>query len=181
MLVEPIKTGFLFAPDVRVTRLDGKTSTLVGGYAGALTDSSFFIGGGAYWLANGNRDRELAYGGVVVGWLAHTDRPIGFGVKTLVGAGQATLATTVTTIAPGGIDFDQSGFPKGINPALRTITIRDRPGFFVAEPEANLFVNLSKNVRIAAGAGYRLVGADRNEDHRLRGASGSLSLQIGGS
>jgi hypothetical protein len=71
MTVERIKSGFLAAPDFRVTRFDRRTSEIAGGYAGWLTDRKLFVGGGAYWLANGNRDRELAYGGVVVGWLAH--------------------------------------------------------------------------------------------------------------
>jgi hypothetical protein len=36
----------------------------------------------------------MAYGGFVVGWLARADRPIGFGVRTLIGAGTATVGTT---------------------------------------------------------------------------------------
>jgi len=68
MIIEPIRSGWLVAPDVKVTEVDRKTSELVGGYAGWLSDERFFIGGAGYWLANGN-DREMAYGGVVAQWL----------------------------------------------------------------------------------------------------------------
>ena len=53
MIVEPIHSGFLAAPDVKVTEVDRRTSELVGGYAGWVTDDTFFVGGGGYWLAIG--------------------------------------------------------------------------------------------------------------------------------
>jgi hypothetical protein len=53
-----------------------------------------------------------------------------------------------------------------------------RDGFFVAEPEANIFVRLTEHLRIVGGAGYRFVGADRHSGDRLRGATGTLSLQV---
>src|SRR6266851_3245564 len=67
MTVERIKSRFLAAPDFNVTRFDRRSSEIAGGYAGWLTDQKLFVGGGAYWLANGSRDREFAYGGVVIG------------------------------------------------------------------------------------------------------------------
>jgi hypothetical protein len=67
MVVERIKTGFLAVPDFKVTEFDRTTSELAGAYAGWLTDQRFLIGGGGYWLTSGSRDRELAYGGLVVG------------------------------------------------------------------------------------------------------------------
>ena len=69
---------------------------------------------------------------------------------------------------------------------MTTFNVRVRDGFFVAEPEINVFVRLARNVRLTGGIGYRLVDARRNfdysdDDNRLRGASGSVALQIGGS
>ena len=55
-----------------------------------------------------------------------------------------------------------------------------REGFFVAEPEANLLVNLTRHLRLTAGVGYRLIGGARSADDRLRGVSGGVALQIGG-
>src|ERR1043166_9045012 len=88
MTIEAIHSGFLAAPDVKVTDFDHKTSPLVGGYAGWVTDDTFFIGGGGYWLADSHRsDREMAYGGLVLQWLARKDSRIGFGAKGLIGGG----------------------------------------------------------------------------------------------
>ena len=47
MTIEAIHSGFLAAPDVKITEVDRKTSALVGGYAGWVTDDTFFIGGGS--------------------------------------------------------------------------------------------------------------------------------------
>ena len=46
MTVERITSGFLAAPDFKVTRFDHRTSELAGGYAGWLTDQQLFVGGG---------------------------------------------------------------------------------------------------------------------------------------
>jgi hypothetical protein len=112
MTVERIRSGFLAAPDFRVTRFDGRTSEIAGGYAGWLTDQRLFVGGGASWLANGNRDRALAYGGVVAGWLWYADRPFGFGMKALVGGGEATLIEAVRLVVyPTPLPTDRTTRP----------------------------------------------------------------------
>ncbi len=184
MIVERVQTTFLVAPDFKITDVDRRTSTFVGGYAGWLNDKTLFIGGGGYWLANGNRDRAMAYGGVVVGWLGHTDQRIGFGAKTLLGVGEATLPASVTTVVfpLGDRDGRFGGFdqPPGAVPTVTTVSARTHQAFFVAEPEANMFVNLRGNFRLAAGIGYRFAGAERNTNTRLRGVSGSVALEIGG-
>ena len=50
MTVERIEEGFAWAPDVRVTEVNDRTATLIGGYAGWMTDRTWLIGGGGYWL-----------------------------------------------------------------------------------------------------------------------------------
>ena len=179
MVVERVQSGFLVAPDIKVTQVDGKTSELAGAYAGWLTDGTIFIGGGGYWMANQSSDRKMAYGGLVVQWLARTDERFGFSAKGLVGGGQATLASNVTQILPL---TDGRGFPiDGINRGVVTnARIRFREGFFVAEPEVDLLVRLTKHVRLTGGASYRFIGADGRDDNRLRGATGSIGIQIGG-
>ena len=182
MTVEPIHSGFLVAPDVKVTEVDRKTSELVGGYAGWLTDERFFIGGGGYWLANGNRnDREMAYGGLVVHWLVWNTGRVGLGAKGLFGGGEATLSDTVT-ITPRVPEFrGPDGRGTTAAPAL-VQQVRIRDGFLLAEPEAQLSLKLMKQLRLAIGAGYRFTGTDRRSfgGNRLDGATGSLALQIGG-
>jgi hypothetical protein len=182
MTVEVIHNGFLAAPDVKVTEVDHKTSELVGGYAGWVTDDTFFVGGGGYWLANphGN-DREMAYGGLVVQWLARRSSRVGFGAKGLVGGGEATLSDTIT-ITPRVPEFRTvDGRIPTPAPAL-VQRVRFREGFVIAEPEALLFLKLTKGMRLAGGVGYRFTGIEHRglEGDRLNGATGSIALQIGG-
>jgi hypothetical protein len=182
MIVERVHSGFLVAPDFKITEVDGKTGGLAGGYGGWLTDNRLFIGGAGYWLANTSRDRRMAYGGLVLQWLSRADRPIGWSVKGLVGGGQATLATSVDRLVP----LDLRGFPFGrlddraLRPTLTSIRVRTQQGFFVAEPEADLLIRVTRHMRLTVGAGYRAVAAERGADDRLRGAVGTLGLQIGG-
>ena len=179
MIVEPIHSGFLAAPDVKVTEVDRTTSELLGGYAGWLTDERFFIGGGGYWLANRNRNnREMAYGGLVVHWLVWNSGRIGFGAKGLVGGGEATFTDTVSVRVP---EVRTNG--RLITPAATlSQRVRVRDGFMLAEPEALLSFKLMNQVRLALGAGYRFTGSDRRGlgGHRLDGATGSVGLQFGG-
>jgi hypothetical protein len=180
MIVERIHSGFLAAPDVRVTEVDKKTSELVGGYAGWVTDDTFFIGGGGYWLANQSREREMAYGGLVVQWLAHASSRVGFSAKGLVGGGRATLASPVSDLIARG---DPRGRIEPVDPRRTVLTntiVRFREDFFVAEPEVDVLVRLARHLRLTAGAGYRFTAGERGDDNRLRGAVGSVGLQIGG-
>jgi len=153
--------------------VDGRTSELVGAYGGRITDDTFFIGGGGYWMANQSRDREMAYGGLVVQWLTRTSAPLGFSVKGLVGGGSSTLVRTITTV----IDPRQL---RALGLRAPDTRIRTHQAFFVAKPEADLLVRLTRHMRLTVGAGYRLIAADRGGDARLRGAVGTLGLQIGG-
>ena len=46
MRIERVHSGLLAAPDFKVTDVDYTTSEMVGGYAGWITDDTFFVGGG---------------------------------------------------------------------------------------------------------------------------------------
>ena len=152
MIVERVKSGFLVAPDFKVTRVDRRVSELAGAYAGWLHDQTFLIGGGGYWLANRSHDRQMAYGGLVVGLLGGADRRIGLGAKGLVGGGRATLTGTYA-------DFydlrDERDGPRQILVPRPDVRVRVRQDFFIAEPEANLLVKLSKHLRLTGGVSYR--------------------------
>jgi len=177
MIVERIHSGFLVAPDVKVTEVDKKTSELVGGYAGWVTDDTIFIGGGGYWLANQSRDREMAYGGLLVQWLMHANHRFGLSATGLLGAGRATLATPVSDLIARGDLRGRIDRPAEAHGAHE----HHRPfprGFLVAEPEADALVRLTRHLRLTVGAGYRFTSG--RDDSRLRGPVGSLGLQIGG-
>lgn len=183
MTVERVRSGFLVAPDFKVTEFDHRLSELAGAYAGWLSDRTFFLGGGGYWLANRSRDREMAYGGLVVGWFAGADRRVGFGAKGLIGGGRATLVRSFGEI----FDYDHRDVQRleVIGPGTALLipphqNVRVRDDFLVAEPEATVIVGLSRHFRLTAGAGYRLIAGARGTRHRLEGATGSVALQIGG-
>lgn len=185
MTVERMHSGFLIAPNVKITEVARTTSELVGGSAGWVTDGTFFIGAGGYWLANQSSARKMGYGGLVVQWLAHTDDRVGFSVKGLFGAGGATVPGTVTQLVyppnfPFGPDGRMLTGDQLMHPTLTTTTatVRLHEGFFVAEPEANLTVRLTKRARLVGGLGYRAVSRDRRDGTQLGGVAGNLGLQF---
>ncbi|PYR28271.1 MAG: hypothetical protein DMF92_14530 [Acidobacteria bacterium] len=169
MIVERLKSSFLVAPDFKVTEVDHKTSELAGAYAGWLTDNTLLIGAGGYWLANRPNDREMAYGGLVVGWRARTNHRLGFGAKALVGGGQATLSNTIIGIGEDSDDrngqFGRGPSSPREHPVLQqTAPTRARfhDGFFIVDPEATLLVNLTHRLRLTSGMGYRLISGFSN-------------------
>src|SRR6266702_4119933 len=188
MKIERVHSGVLVAPDFKVTRFDGRTSELVGGYGGWLSDKTFFVGGGGYWLANGSRDRRLGYGGVVLQWMGRSDETIGYSIKGLVGGGTSTLANTVTeTVRVPNLRPNDGGMlpirpPQSAPPFTTqtiTTTIRTHQEFFIAEPEADAVIRLTKSLRLTVGAGYRLIAAEHGDQNRLRGPVGTIGLQLG--
>jgi hypothetical protein len=182
MTVERIHSGFLAAPEVKVTEIDHKTSELVGGFAGWNHDDTFLVGVGGYWLANGNHnDREMGYGGLVVQWLANGHGAAGFGAKALFGGGDATMTESIA------VQIAQPPLPGAgglvIRPPItRTELVRVREGFGIAEPELIGFVRLNSHLKLTGAAGYRFAGADRRgfDNFRLNGATGAVGLQISG-
>lgn len=173
MIVERVHNGFLVAPDFKITEVDRQTSGLAGGYAGVVIDDHIFVGGGAYVLASRKRDREMAYGGVVLQWFGRGNERFGFSAKALLGGGRAESTSTVQRLDRGRLVRDR---------------FRTRQDFFVAEPEVGALVRLTRHLRLAAGAGYRFTGSARRRDGfldgrgrtNLNGAVGSIGLQIGG-
>jgi hypothetical protein len=172
MIFEPIHSGWLIAPDAKITEFDGQTDGLLGGYGGWITDDTFFVGGAAYWLVNPSHDHEMWYGGITFQWLARTNARFGYTAKGLLGGGEATLSGV--TVVP------RDDFRRGRVVAPTPVRTVFRQAFFVAEPEADILVRLTRHMRITAGAGYRFTVADYGGDSRLRGAVGTIGLQIGG-
>jgi len=184
MKIEVQQNGAVFAPDVRITEIDGTTGTLVGGYAGWLTDGTWLIGGAGYWLANGAHDRGLSYGGLLVQWMTGSRHRVAFAAGGLVGGGMARLGDTVTYPGypghpgrPGvGDRYGYFGDPS----TGRTARLIYDQGVFVAEPQVSVVLNVTSLVRFGVGVGYRAVAGAGRDNDRLSGVSGTVSLQIGG-
>ena len=67
-----------------------------------------------------------------------------------------------------------------ISPFLTDTLLRVNESYFIAVPQVDALVNLTRWMRLAAGVGYRLIGGADLLDDDLRGISGSIALQFGG-
>jgi hypothetical protein len=182
LVLEPMNNGFLLAPDVKATKVNGKVGTLAGGYAGWIKDDRLFVGGGAYWRADRTRDTDgLAYGGLVLGWFFDPSRPVSVSAKTLVGLGQFSQTIGLQTFEPVCYQKDMSTcspVPLKIGDDSFDRRFRFRSDFLVLEPEVDVQAKLGGRVRLSVGAGYRLIDGSRGLDSVTRGATGSVSVQF---
>ena len=178
--VETISTRFVVAPDVRFTEVNDRSATLAGVYAGWLHDRTIFIGGGGYWLANRDDDFKVAYGGPIIGVVAHADRKLALGARTLLGFGNATLSDTYAVLVGEQIRFGTGGRTTGNRRGFNQSTlVAFDDNFFVAEPQVNAVWKITNWLGVDAGVGYRLIAGSDLLDDRLRGLSGSIALQFG--
>jgi hypothetical protein len=182
LVLESMHNGFLLAPDVKVTKVNGQVGTLAGGYAGWVRDDRLFIGGGAYWRADRKRDTDdLAYGGLIVGWFFDPDRPVSVSARALAGFGQFSQSFASGTFVDG-CDWRDFSHCRVVQPIVGDNRFdqrfRFRNDFLVLEPEVNALFKLSKSVHLSAGAGYRLIDGARGLDQVTRGATGSVSVQF---
>jgi hypothetical protein len=124
----------------------------------------------------------------VIGWIGGTDHPITFSARTLLGWGEGRLTDTFQTVPfsndfPDGFRFVGPQSPRMDNriPIFvpRNVQVRFNQQFFVAEPQADVVFRIASKFRLDAGAGYRAIGGARRNENRLRGATASVSLQVG--
>jgi hypothetical protein len=177
MTVERVRDGWAVAPDVKFTQFDHQTRTLAGGYGGKVIADQFFIGAAGYWLTDPSRAHELSYGGALVEWRERTAERIGFSVKGLFGFGSATVSRDVFVLP--FVDVDHPATTPPVPPMPQTVRLAFREDFLVAEPQADVILNLSRYVHVHAGVGYRAVSASRGSEHQIQGATGGISFEIG--
>ena len=170
LVLEPLSHGFVIAPDVKITKINGNVETLAGGYAGRVQDRHLLIAGAGYWLANAKDDRQLGYGGVVGGWIFSPDSTVSFTAKGLAGVGWMSERGTITFD-----DRDRRHADMTIPDSRRYRFDRQ---FFVAEPELDVQLKISAHLRVTAGGSYRVVDLPRGLDDLVKGPSGSISAQI---
>jgi hypothetical protein len=186
--IEAIDNGFVVAPDARFTEVNDKFATLAGVYGGWLTDRTLLVGAGGCWLTNRDDNFKMQYFGGVSSWTIGARRKVGLRAGALVGGGSATLAKSYGDLfgeipagAPGlGRDHRLSFRGRGGSPITSATLVRVNEDFFIAEPQVNAVMSLTKWLHLDAGVGYRVIGGADLLNEDLRGISGSIALQLGG-
>lgn len=164
--------------DVKITSIKNSRTVLTGGYGGVLVNHSYQLGVAAYGLVTppsfdgqlmDNTPKELdlygGYAGMIIGGMLFSKEIIHVNFPILFGAGH--------------LQVSDPGFFSGNADSDFTI---EQSAFFVIEPTAQLEFNLTKSLRLAAGASYRWVEGltlTNVTDDELVGWSGVVSLRFG--
>jgi hypothetical protein len=182
LTMQRIENGFVIAPDNQFTNVDGHYGNLLGLYGGYMMDHTYLIGAGGYWLTNGDHVRDLSYGGLVFEWIYNGDHRLSISTRALIGGGSATLPSGLVQVPypPYPTPYHGHNPPPIPGPNPVYVTAYSHDGFFAGQPQINFNYRLNGWLHLSAGGGYRFIAGTYNMDSRLRGATGSLSLQIGG-
>ena len=129
LLLQSIEGGFVFAPEVRLTRIDGSAGTQFGGYAGWLFGDSFLIGGGGYGLVSGPNGVGMNYGGIVGRFTMPAGKSVRIGVGGLFGGGEARLPDFLPAMCASPAGGLRSLCPPGVaQPELRRVRAAGQRG-----------------------------------------------------
>lgn len=172
------KIGAYAVPAAKFTSIDGNFGVLTGGYGGVLFNNKIMLGAGSYSLvnniafkdlnANGNKEYlNLWYTGLAVEYMHNSNKLIHWTVGALIGG--------------GGVSRRDRKFFDGDDDHYRNRN-HDGTGFFVAEPFANLEVNIIKNLRLDVGASYRLIAGSNTTgitDSKLSNPAVHVGLKAG--
>lgn len=176
LVLRPISSALVFAPDVKVTELHDTTGVLAGGYAGKLIEDTVLLGGAVYVLADPREDVRLWYAGLLTG--APLIRFDDFRVEArgLLGIGRGSVFETVSAnrLGRGRRDDDRAFVDDGSG----NVRVRYETDLVVAEPELRFAFALSPAVSVDAGVGYRFTGGRGTLDQELRGVTGAVGLRI---
>ncbi len=156
--------GALVGPQIKILRIDGSTSALVGGWAGLLLRQRVTLLGGGVASAQKIDLRNgfqlgLGYAGILGIVTLYTRGRISLGSGLMLGVGNADLSDPITRV-----DLASDNF-------------------FIAEPTIVLTLGLAKILRGTAAVAYRIPGGVEDLSgvgaSTLRGLSLDLSLQLG--
>lgn len=147
--------GFVFSFDDKLSSIDGDFANFAGFHMGWLIDHSLLIGVAGYGTTDDSRGLDMGYGGFVVQYFFQPHKVFHYSVRTLIGGGGADDLGNHRHSGGHAVD-----------------------GFFVAEPEVRLTLNILKPFRLGFGLGYRAVSGDVN-GVGLSGPTFSISLKFG--
>jgi hypothetical protein len=137
-----IEYGGFGSPVLKSSQIGDDFSFLVGGRGGWILNHKFSIGGGGYGMVNrivahdiqGSPVVQFGYGGIIFEYVLNPRKLIHFSAATLLGAGGV------------GYFWEQwHGYDV------------ESVGFFVAEPEINIMLNVTEYFRIGLGGSYRYI------------------------
>jgi hypothetical protein len=129
------------------------------------------VGGGFYWLVNGDRGEEMWYGRLLLGWSMPAGRMIRFGGRGLVGFRTATLGTDVASVVT-------SACAIAVVQCRRSLSGTSQA---TASLSSSSSMRRSRSFSTSAwslAAGIGVTGATDALEHRLNGVSGNLALQL---
>lgn len=164
--------GFFGGPVMKITKIDGETGVLVGGRLGWNFNRVFSIGLAGYgWVHDYGWDHH--HGSFFDNW----DGPqMGYGglyLEGIIGSNKVIHLTAGVLLGAGGVTGDWFDDHHWWDKA---------DAFFVAEPEINLEVNVTKYFRVGIGASYRFitgVNHHRLTNDDLSGMAGTLTFKFG--
>lgn len=164
--------------DLKVTDIFKERALIVGAYGGVLINRNYMLGIAGYGIATNpefdgflpdGTEKKLnihgGYGGLLVGATILAREVVHLSIPIVLGAGSVQITDE---------DFFQ-------NSTDTDFTIESST-FFVVEPAAELEFNITKTLRLAAGASYRYIRAtelDNLTDDNLTDWTGMLSLRFG--
>jgi len=168
LVLEPIESGLVLAPEVKITRVDGSPGTFFGGYGGWLFSDTFLLGLGGYSLVNGREDVGMKYGGLVAGVQFPAGDKVRLGVRALLGFGDGRFATDMLMTDPT--------FAPCV-PCVRPVEIHRN--FTVFEPQGTAAIRLGRRLSLDLAGGYRMIGSADGWESHFQGGFGSVALRVG--
>ena len=141
--------GFYLSPDVKFSEVDDRFANFVGLHGGWIFNRRFMVGFGGHGLTNQPNRVTMGYGGFVLEYFAFPEKLWHFSVRGLIGGGSA--------------DWHRC---------------RCNRAFFVAEPEINLMLNVTKRFHLGFGTGYRYIRNAESRGDDLSGLTGNLTFRI---
>jgi hypothetical protein len=177
-VVERVENTAIFATDFKYTSIDNADGFLLGGYGGVLVDNTVFLGGGGYWMVNGDELHGLGYGGVIVEWHLLRSRGASVSVGGLGGFGVARVS------------YYDGGYytPPVPVPGPRHGGMYPPPayweygqGFFVGEPQVSAVFKIADGAAIAANVGYRFAAFANGYEEQISGLTAGVSIRFGSS
>jgi hypothetical protein len=182
-VVERVENTAIFAPDFKYTSIDNTDGFLLGGYGGVLLDNTIFLGGGGYWMVNGDELHRLGYGGVIVEWHLLRSKGASVSVGGLTGFGIARVSyhqpgygypIPVPDPRHGGMYQPGGGYGHS------GYWIYDQ-GFMVGEPQVSAIFKIADGAAIAANVGYRFAAFANHAEDQIRGLTAGVSIRFGSS